>query len=80
MSGYRTRDRGAFTEVTEVARGVGAAMLVPCAVLERVGLLDQELFLHYEDVEWSLRMRRAGSHLTRAIGESLAQGLGGLGR
>lgn len=41
-------------------RAAGAAMLVPRAVLERVGLLDERYFFLYEDVEWSLRMRRLG--------------------
>jgi hypothetical protein len=35
-------------------------MLVRRSALEQVGLLDGDLFLQVEDVEWSLRMRRAG--------------------
>ncbi len=35
-------------------------MLVPRAVLERVGGFDEELFLYSEDVEWSLRAAEAG--------------------
>ena len=61
--GYRVRDVGQFSEVVEVGRAVGAAMLVPRAVMERVGLLDGGLFLLVEDVDWSLRMRAAGYRL-----------------
>ena len=35
-------------------------MLVPRAVLERVGDFDPELYLYAEDVDWSLRTRAAG--------------------
>ena len=47
-------------ELRDVARADGAAMAVSWAAIERVGLLDLELFAYVEDVEWSLRMRRAG--------------------
>jgi len=35
-------------------------MLIPRAVLDRVGTLDEELFAYAEDVDWSLRARAAG--------------------
>lgn len=41
-------------------RGVGAAMLVRREVFERAGMLDEELFFLFEDVDWSLRMRKSG--------------------
>jgi GT2 family glycosyltransferase len=44
----------------EVDRADGAAMAVSQAAVERAGLLDEELFAYVEDVEWSLRIRRAG--------------------
>jgi GT2 family glycosyltransferase len=57
---YRERDDPAETEVTETDRACGAAMLVPRAVLERVGDFDGELFFYAEDTDWSLRARAAG--------------------
>jgi GT2 family glycosyltransferase len=60
MLGYRELDRGQFASPQETARAVGAAVLFPRAALEDVGLFDQELFFLYEDVDWSLRARRAG--------------------
>jgi GT2 family glycosyltransferase len=59
-TGYGERDVGQYDRVREIGRGTGAAMLVRRAAIEQVGLLDGELFLQVEDVEWSLRMRRAG--------------------
>lgn len=59
-TGYGETDRGQYDRVREIGRATGAAMLVRRSVIEEVGLLDGELFLQVEDVEWSLRMRRAG--------------------
>ena len=50
----------AFHEPRDVDRADGAAMALSRALLERVGLLDEELFLYVEDVELSLRARAAG--------------------
>jgi GT2 family glycosyltransferase len=60
MVGYREIDRGQFDGERETDRITGAASLMPRAALEDVGLLDSELFFLYEDVDWSLRARRAG--------------------
>ena len=46
--------------VRDVGRADGAALAVSRAAVERVGLLDESLFLYVEDVEWSLRIREAG--------------------
>jgi GT2 family glycosyltransferase len=61
--GYGKRDDGAFDAVTATDRACGAAMLVPRAVLEQVGLFDPAFFLYSEDTEWSLRAREAGFNL-----------------
>jgi GT2 family glycosyltransferase len=58
--GYRERDDGRFDDVVETGRVCGAAMLVPRAVLEQVGVFDPELFAYSEDTDWSLRAREAG--------------------
>lgn len=60
QAGYGERPATPLTEPRPVGRMSGAAVLVPRRVLEQVGLLDADLFLHMEDVEWSLRMRAAG--------------------
>ena len=41
-------------------RATGAAMAVSRAAIEAAGLLDEELFLYAEDLEWSLRIHAAG--------------------
>jgi hypothetical protein len=60
MLGYRELDRGQFASSSETDRATGAAVLMSRQALERVGLLDRELFFLYEDVDWSLRARDAG--------------------
>lgn len=61
----RSRHRGfgrpdAPGAVEETERATGAAMAVSRAAIEAAGLLDEELFLYAEDLEWSLRIRNAG--------------------
>ena len=56
--GYGQPDR--FHTLEPTGRADGAAMAVTRAAAERAGLLDETLFAYVEDVEWSLRIRRAG--------------------
>jgi GT2 family glycosyltransferase len=56
--GWGKPDR--FHALHDVARADGAAMAVSRAALERVGLLDEQLFAYVEDVDVSLRVREAG--------------------
>jgi GT2 family glycosyltransferase len=59
--GYSGRVRTDGTdELRDVARADGAALAVSRAAVEQAGLLDEQLFAYVEDVEWSLRIRRAG--------------------
>jgi GT2 family glycosyltransferase len=59
--GYSGRVRtNAPDELHDVARADGAALAVSRAAVEQAGLLDEQLFAYVEDVEWSLRIRRAG--------------------
>jgi GT2 family glycosyltransferase len=61
MTGYGERDTGKHSsEVREVGALSTTAVLVPRSVLEEVGPLDDSLFVHIEDLEWSVRIRRAG--------------------
>ncbi len=42
----------------------GAMFLARRAVFERAGLLDDDYFLYYEEVEWSVRVRQAGFRIS----------------
>jgi GT2 family glycosyltransferase len=57
-TGFGQPDR--FYERHDIARADGAAMALSRALVERVGLLDEQLFAYVEDVDLSLRARAAG--------------------
>ena len=47
-------------EPFEVDAASGSAFLVSRGVLEEVGLLDENYFLYFEEIDWCLTVRRAG--------------------
>ena len=65
--GRGERDGGQFQGVREVDASAGTAMLVPLPVAREVGLLDEDLFFYIEDIDWALRMRRAGKRIYAAM-------------
>lgn len=58
--GMGERDRGQFDGPCEVDAASGTAMLMPAGVVREIGLLDPDLFIYMEDVDWSLRARERG--------------------
>ena len=63
QDGYRIPDTGQYAEVRETERFSGCCVLFPRDVLEETGGFDEDLFLHYEDIEWSLRIRAMGRRI-----------------
>lgn len=61
--GYGEHDSERFQAVAETERACGAAMLIPRAALDEVGVLDARLFAYAEDTDWSLRAREQGRSL-----------------
>src|SRR5690606_23251043 len=39
------------------------AILVKTSVVKKIGMLDKAYFAYFEDVDWSLRMRKSGYNL-----------------
>jgi len=61
--GWLERDQGQWDEgAEEVDAWSGAAVLLRAEHLRQVGRFEDRMFLYYEDVELSLRARRAGWH------------------
>lgn len=49
-----------FSATVQVDQLSGACLVLRRAALDAVGLLDEEFFLYYEEVDWLLRARRLG--------------------
>lgn len=60
LRGLGELDEGQFDETTDVDTVSGCAMFIPREVVERIGFLEERLFVYWEDVEYSLRARQAG--------------------
>ncbi len=53
-------DKGQFKKAYQVPFTHGAAMLLPRKVIEQVGLMREDYFLYYEELDWCERIRQAG--------------------
>jgi hypothetical protein len=53
-------DDGRFDSSPEVEYASGCCILIPRGIVERVGGFDDSFFSYVEDVDWSIRCRRAG--------------------
>lgn len=58
--GYGKPDAPAYRVEQQVDRAAGAFMAVSRPAIEAAGVLDDDLFAYVEDVDWSVRIRRAG--------------------
>jgi GT2 family glycosyltransferase len=66
--GYGRRDGPRYCQVVPTDRAVGALMAISRQAIEAVGLMDEDLFAYVEDVDWSLRVRKAGFEVVVAPG------------
>lgn len=53
-------DKGQYATLRETPFAHGAAMFTSRAVLDKVGLMAEDYFLYYEELDWSARIRKAG--------------------
>jgi hypothetical protein len=58
--GFGEQDKGQFDHQRDVSFACGAAMLIKRGVVERLGLFDERYYMFEEDVEFSIRVARAG--------------------
>jgi len=58
--GFGSPSAGGFTDTRRVDAVSGCVVLLRRAVLDKVGLLDEDYFYSFEDVDWCLRASRAG--------------------
>jgi GT2 family glycosyltransferase len=68
----------ALPPCVDVQYASGCALMVPAAVIRQIGMLDEHLFMYYEDADWCLRCRKAGKRVVVATcGRVLHKGSGG---
>lgn len=53
-------DTGQYDTATYTHYAHGAAMMVKRSVIEKVGLMPEDFFLYYEELDWCEQMKRAG--------------------
>jgi GT2 family glycosyltransferase len=58
--GEKTRDTGQYADATPTAYAHGAAMMMSRKATEKVGLMFEDFFLYYEELDWCERIRKAG--------------------
>ncbi len=58
--GWKTRIPHQYSVVEETSAAHGAAFMIKSSVVEKIGMLDEKLFIYYEEYDWSLRIRQAG--------------------
>jgi hypothetical protein len=58
--GFNELDAGQYDNVEDMDFISGCALMVKKEVIDKIGLLDEEFFAYYEDVDWCLRARKAG--------------------
>jgi GT2 family glycosyltransferase len=60
MVGQKENDRGQYDTIKKTNYAHGGAMMVPRRVIEEVGMMPDEFFLYYEELDWSVRIRKHG--------------------
>jgi GT2 family glycosyltransferase len=60
MIGSKEKDEGQYDQLRETHYAHGGAMLVPRAVVEKVGMMYESFFLYYEELDWSEHIRKGG--------------------
>ena len=58
--GFGEKDQGQYDTPHPTPYAHGAAMLVSREAVEKAGLMPECYFLYYEELDWSLMLRRAG--------------------
>lgn len=61
--GYREQDSGQYHEPRPTPYLHGAAMFIRRKAIEQAGLMPEIYFLYYEELDWSLQIRRRGFEL-----------------
>jgi GT2 family glycosyltransferase len=60
MIGSGEKDNGQYNQLNKTCYAHGGAMMVDKKAVEKVGLMPEQFFLYYEELDWSARFRKSG--------------------
>lgn len=60
MVGKGERDMGQYDSITKTNYAHGGGMMVSKKVIQEVGLMPEQFFLYYEELDWSVQFRKKG--------------------
>ena len=58
--GFGEKDNGQYDTAHPTPYAHGAAMMVKREVIEKAGMMPEDYFLYYEELDWSMMIHRAG--------------------
>jgi len=58
--GFGEEDKGQYDEAHPTPYAHGAAMICKREVIEKAGMMPEDFFLYYEELDWSMMISRAG--------------------
>lgn len=60
MIGSGEKDNGQYNKLNKTYYAHGGAMMVSKKAVDKVGLMPEQFFLYYEELDWSVRFRKNG--------------------
>ena len=60
LIGVNQKDKGQYDQPSPTAYAHGACMLTSREVIEKAGMMTEIYFLFYEEMDWSIQLKRAG--------------------
>ncbi len=76
--GHYKIDSQRYSNIREISFVTGCCMLVRRSLIEKIGMFDEIFFTYSEDVDWSLRARKAGFKLMYVPTSKLWHKVGGI--
>ena len=58
--GFNERDHGQYENTKEMAYYTGASVILRRACIDSVGLVDEDFIMFFEDIDYSIRCKKAG--------------------
>jgi len=63
MIGRGEKDEGQYDRLKKTNYAHGGAMMVSKKAVEKVGLLPEQFFLYYEELDWSIKFKKSGYNI-----------------